>query len=255
MESLYSMATSKQYFSCQFVIPGLSYDIETGLYYLQSRYYNPELGRFINADGYTSTGQGVLGNNMFVYCGNNAIINTDFSGDKYYHALALTDGGISSAIPSSTGVDSSGSFSAGSSGSLGKKIKKRITNDNEAEVLDNDLIDFYKGVPVIKVPFMEDNAFSFGVILMGTGVSDESTVRHEYGHCVHLSQIGVRNYASKVAIPSVVSFWSGTTYDSYYSQPWEYIADELGNVNRSGYQYSNHAAKNAQFYWLFTALP
>ena len=30
---------------------GYYYDIETGLYYLQSRYYDPETGRFINADG------------------------------------------------------------------------------------------------------------------------------------------------------------------------------------------------------------
>jgi RHS repeat-associated protein len=29
---------------------GYYYDSETGLYYLQSRYYDPELGRFINAD-------------------------------------------------------------------------------------------------------------------------------------------------------------------------------------------------------------
>ena len=40
---------------------GYVYDEETELYYLQSRYYNPEMGRFINADGLTSTGQGVLG--------------------------------------------------------------------------------------------------------------------------------------------------------------------------------------------------
>ena len=52
---------------------GYVYDTETGLYYLQSRYYNPEWGRFINADGYVSTGQGLLGNNMFAYCLNNPI--------------------------------------------------------------------------------------------------------------------------------------------------------------------------------------
>ena len=33
-----------------------------GLYYLQSRYYNPTLGRFLNADALVSTGQGVLPN-------------------------------------------------------------------------------------------------------------------------------------------------------------------------------------------------
>ena len=39
---------------------GYVYDTETGLYYLQSRYYNPKLGRFLNADAYATTGQGML---------------------------------------------------------------------------------------------------------------------------------------------------------------------------------------------------
>ena len=59
---------------------GYVYDTETGLYYLNSRYYNPETGRFINADGYVSTGQGIVGNNMFAYCGNNPSSRTDPSG-------------------------------------------------------------------------------------------------------------------------------------------------------------------------------
>lgn len=50
---------------------GYYYDSETNLYYLQSRYYDPNIGRFINADEYPSTGQGLLGNNMFAYCLNN----------------------------------------------------------------------------------------------------------------------------------------------------------------------------------------
>ena len=50
------------------------------MYYLKSRYYDPQVGRFINADGYASTGQGVLGNNMFAYCGNNFINTSDPSG-------------------------------------------------------------------------------------------------------------------------------------------------------------------------------
>ena len=45
---------------------GYVYDTETGFYYLQSRYYDPELSRFINADTLVSTGQGLLGNNMLV---------------------------------------------------------------------------------------------------------------------------------------------------------------------------------------------
>ena len=60
---------------------GYVYDRDTGLYYLQSRYYNPEWGRFINADVYTSTGQGFVGNNMFAYCANNPVTRTDHSGE------------------------------------------------------------------------------------------------------------------------------------------------------------------------------
>jgi len=59
---------------------GYVYDTETKLYYLQSRYYNPEWGRFINADAFAATGQGLLGNNMFVYCLNNPVVNIDSSG-------------------------------------------------------------------------------------------------------------------------------------------------------------------------------
>ena len=44
---------------------GYVYDEETGLYYLQSRYYDPEVGRFISADILLSTGQGVLGHNCY----------------------------------------------------------------------------------------------------------------------------------------------------------------------------------------------
>ena len=60
---------------------GYVYDQETGLYYLQSRYYNPEWGRFINADAFVSTGQGLLGNNMFAYCNNSPIMLVDYRGN------------------------------------------------------------------------------------------------------------------------------------------------------------------------------
>ena len=38
------------------------------------------MGRFINADAYTSTGQGILGNNMFAYCNNNPVNSSDSHG-------------------------------------------------------------------------------------------------------------------------------------------------------------------------------
>ena len=59
---------------------GYVYDTETGLYYLQNRYYNAEIGRFINADDYVSTNQGLLSQNGFTYCLNNPICYADSSG-------------------------------------------------------------------------------------------------------------------------------------------------------------------------------
>ena len=72
---------------------GYVYDAETGLYYVSSRYYDPEVGRFINADGLVSTGQGILGNNMFAYCLNNPVNYEDSDGEMAAAAGALAWGG------------------------------------------------------------------------------------------------------------------------------------------------------------------
>ena len=60
---------------------GYYYDTETGFYYCGSRYYNPVFCRWINADGYASTGQGLLGCNMYAYCGNNPVNYIDSDGE------------------------------------------------------------------------------------------------------------------------------------------------------------------------------
>ena len=75
---------------------GYYYDVETGLYYLQSRYYDPQVGRFINADKYPATGQGLIGNNMFAYCGNSPIARADTEGTFFFTVLgAVVGAGIS----------------------------------------------------------------------------------------------------------------------------------------------------------------
>ena len=60
---------------------GYVYDTETGLYYLQSRYYDPFAGRFLNADAYCDTMSGSpLSTNMFAYCENDSINYADYDG-------------------------------------------------------------------------------------------------------------------------------------------------------------------------------
>ena len=68
---------------------GYYYDTETQLYYLQSRYYNPAWGRFLNADGLISTGTGLLGYNMYAYCNNNPVMYIDRQGKSLFAILAL----------------------------------------------------------------------------------------------------------------------------------------------------------------------
>ncbi len=63
---------------------GYNYDVSTGLYYLQSRYYNPAYGRFLNADttDILETTKGTIhGANLFAYCNNNPVMNVDYTGE------------------------------------------------------------------------------------------------------------------------------------------------------------------------------
>ena len=50
---------------------------------MQSRYYDPDVKRFINADGLISVDQEFLGNNLYTYCGNNPITYVDYTGNRY----------------------------------------------------------------------------------------------------------------------------------------------------------------------------
>ncbi len=60
---------------------GYYYDTETQLYYLQTRYYDPETGRFLNADAYSYLEpETVNGLNLYAYCLNNPVMGADPEG-------------------------------------------------------------------------------------------------------------------------------------------------------------------------------
>ena len=61
---------------------GYYFDTEIGLYYLQSRYYDPVVGRFVNADEaeFAVSREAVLKHNLFSYCVNEPIKHVDYSG-------------------------------------------------------------------------------------------------------------------------------------------------------------------------------
>ena len=70
---------------------GYYYDKESKLYYLQSRYYDPVTHRFINADTQLNQGDSSLGYNMFTYCNNNPVNQSDPDGHlpKWAKKLAI----------------------------------------------------------------------------------------------------------------------------------------------------------------------
>ena len=74
---------------------GYWYDTETGLYYLQSRYYDPVTKRFINTDTCISTGQGIASTCMYAYCENNPTNHHDANG----HMMMCLDFDIGGSSP------------------------------------------------------------------------------------------------------------------------------------------------------------
>ena len=87
---------------------GYYYDDESGFYYLQSRYYDPDIRRWINADGQISgVGGDIRGYNLFAYCFNNSVNMDDHTGNwpKWLSgALNVVGGALQVAVGATLGV-------------------------------------------------------------------------------------------------------------------------------------------------------
>ena len=73
---------------------GYYYDTETGLYYVSSRYYDPEIGRWISPEpnvyaGAFDSGSGSVGYNVYAYCANNPVNFSDPTGEFILTALIV----------------------------------------------------------------------------------------------------------------------------------------------------------------------
>lgn len=89
---------------------GYYYDVETGLYYVSSRYYDPEICRWINADDTSNIGANsdFASVNLFAYCGNNPVNRADDGGEFWHIVAGAVVGGIIGAISSVVGQAASG---------------------------------------------------------------------------------------------------------------------------------------------------
>ena len=104
---------------------GYYYDTESGLYYLQSRYYDPAIGRFLNADtvDYLEP-ESITGINLYAYCENNPVMYVDIIGKRptrniSYNINTRWDFGIGLLTPSdyqNNNVEAYAFFAKGSVG-------------------------------------------------------------------------------------------------------------------------------------------
>ena len=90
---------------------GYYYDSDLEMYYLQSRYYDPVICRFINADipdVITATPTALTDKNLFAYCDNNPVMRGDEDGEFWHIVAGAAIGGLIGGISSIVGQAISG---------------------------------------------------------------------------------------------------------------------------------------------------
>ena len=100
---------------------GYYYDAETGLYYLGSRYYDPQVKRFVNADGAALAtinpySDGLTDKNYFAYCDNDPVSRKDDVGTFFNTIIGGIVGGITAACSAALSGESGRNIAAAAAG-------------------------------------------------------------------------------------------------------------------------------------------
>ena len=230
---------------------GYVFDRETNLYYLESRYYNPKTGRFLNADGYTATGQGFVGNNMYAYCLNNPVNWMDESGDLARPARHAENGTANRVEDIGIAVVDEILEELADDA-----LNYNVNNESEEVVLNSNYFSSYKGKLVIRTNL--ERSGSYGALFISRKASERSApedeVRHEYGHTKQLDQLGLAKYTMCIGVPSMFEWGNDSVY---YRRPWEITADIYGGVQSrdypgyetAGFEYLENSKKWGLLVW------
>ncbi len=122
---------------------GYRYDNETGWYYLNSRYYNPEISRFINADGLLGNMGDLLSHNMYAYCQNNPVMMVDPSG--YNPIKTMLDHGTFLSLLSERGIGFGSPGLGGGNAKVGDALIGDYAITVKTEIGIEDIIDQLTG--------------------------------------------------------------------------------------------------------------
>ena len=215
------------------------YDWETGWYYLNARYYDPDVGRFLNADSveYLGADGSPLSYNRYVYCGNNPVMYADPSG----HLFGLITIGVLAFMFTPIGgtvaqaAVSTVSYAGMAVASIwDEDIRADMNaigwnpfNTNESAVLGSNKVSFYKGMPVFRTNGGRSGTF-YAIALKRD--ADAVELRHERGHGWQSMMMGIGTYAITVGIPSPLKLGPWAADKKYYAAPWETMADVLGGA-------------------------
>ena len=133
---------------------GYYYDNETGYYYLQSRYYDSNICRFINTDDYGYINKmAISGYDLFSYCSNDSINNFDIGGNTTEYTVAqLVKKFISNYLLKGKKVVSSSKVRVDRSGLyyVNVKFKKSKNNTNKLRVSFGKQYDWYSSIDTSK---------------------------------------------------------------------------------------------------------
>ena len=223
---------------------GYYYDVESDLYYLQSRYYSPEFRRFISLDSY-----GLLPDlaqagdlNLYAYCSNNPVMYTDPDGRSPILQFILS-------LLCYAGIFVATLFDEEIRADM-NAIGWNPFNTDESATLNSSKVSFYKGVPVFRTS-AGGRSGSFGAIFLTKG-SGVDTLRHERGHNWQLMMLGIVTFGYTVGIPSPLNLGKWNKAENYYGAPWETMADILGGVE--GRTHSKDEIVNAWVYYAVSTL-
>ena len=204
---------------------GYYYDRDLGMYYLQTRYYDSNIGRFLNADSVISGVNGSLkGYNLYAYCFNNPVSLTDGTGNWPQWAIDVGNWLNNNVFqPIATFINDI----------VEDARNYNEHNTDEQAVINANVFSSYKDAFVLKTP--GEDAFTFGILFIGNGKKDPNVVKHEYGHYLQMQDMGVASYTADIALPSATVYWlkqmNKIKYD-YYGSPWESDADKRGGAER-----------------------
>ena len=235
------------------------YDEEINLYYLQTRYYDPEIGRFVTIDDvqYISADT-INGLNLYAYCANNPVMGCDPDGRIDWRKIfgwivSVVSFIVRLPIQLVVGVVGvTANLIAGASWSdLGEDLKNlNPFNQDESVATKAKIISYYKGALVIRHDIPNTASASIlGTIFLNKNHSNAQSLTHEWGHTIQELLLGPAAYIATIAIPSVISYYIASSDTDYYSLPWERTAEWFG-----GNSLTNNTYHSGSLEWAFAYL-